>query len=79
VAVADRPPVIACPAHLAATGVYYYFRVLETADEYFDYYRKYHAFWKMYGLDLPDEVLKKLYYKNALRIIPGIDPEGFPQ
>ena len=40
----------------------YYFRVLETADEYFDYYRKRHAFWKMYGLDLPDEVLKKLYY-----------------
>ncbi len=58
---------------------YYYFRVLETSDEYFDYYRKYHAFWKMYGLDLPDEVLKKLYYKNALRIIPGIDPSGFPE
>jgi uncharacterized protein len=58
---------------------YYYFRVLETADEYFDYYRKYHAFWKLYGLDLPDEALKKLYYKNALRIIPGINPAGFPQ
>lgn len=57
---------------------YVYFRVLETADEYFDYYRKRHAFWKMYGLDLPDEVLKKLYYKNALRIIPDIDPTGFP-
>ena len=55
-----------------------YFRVLETADEYFDYYRKRHAFWKMYGLDLPDEVLKKLYYKNALRIIPGIDASQFP-
>jgi predicted TIM-barrel fold metal-dependent hydrolase len=55
-----------------------YFRVLETADEYFDYYRKYHAFWQMYGLDLPDEVLKKLYYKNALRIIPGIDRSPFP-
>ncbi|MEM7587121.1 MAG: amidohydrolase family protein, partial [Acidobacteriota bacterium] len=57
---------------------YTYFRVLETDDEYFDYYRRRHAFWKMYGLDLPDEVLKKLYYKNALRIIPGIDPSGFP-
>jgi predicted TIM-barrel fold metal-dependent hydrolase len=56
-----------------------YFRVLETADEYFDYYRKYHAFWQMYGLDLPDEVLKKLYYKNALRIVPGIDPTPFPK
>lgn len=56
-----------------------YFQVLETADEYFDYYRKYHAFWQMYGLDLPDEVLKKLYYKNALRIVPGINASGFPQ
>jgi len=56
-----------------------YFRVLETADEYFDYYRKRHAFWKMYGLDLPDEVLKKLYYKNALRVIAGLSAGGFPQ
>ncbi|MEO6222990.1 MAG: amidohydrolase family protein, partial [Vicinamibacterales bacterium] len=31
----------------------YYWRVLETRDDYFDYYRDYHAFWKMYGLDLP--------------------------
>ena len=56
-----------------------YFRVFETADEYFDYYRKRHAFWKMYGLELPDDILKKLYYKNALRVIPGIDPAGFPK
>lgn len=56
-----------------------YFRVLETSDEYFDYYRKRHAFWKMYGLNLPDEVLKKLYYKNALGIVPGIDKTAFPK
>lgn len=56
-----------------------YFRVLETSDEYFDYYRKRHAFWKMYGLNLPDEVLKKLYYKNALKILPGIDKSAFPK
>jgi predicted TIM-barrel fold metal-dependent hydrolase len=55
-----------------------YFRVLETADEYFDYYRKYHAFWQMYGLDLPDGVLKKVYYKNALHIVPGLDRSAFP-
>ena len=55
-----------------------YFRVLETADEYFDYYRPRHAHWKMYGLDLPDEVLKKIYYKNAIEIIPGIDASRFP-
>lgn len=55
-----------------------YFRVLETADEYFPYYRKRHAFWRMYGLDLPDEVLRKLYYQNALRLFPGIDRSLFP-
>lgn len=57
----------------------YYFRTLETADEYFPYYRKRHAFWRLYGLDLPDEVLKKIYYKNALRIIPGLDKSLFPE
>ena len=57
---------------------YTYFRVLETEDEYFNYYRKRHAFWKMYGLGLPDEVLQKLYYKNALRILPSIDSTLFP-
>ena len=55
-----------------------YFRVLETEDEYFDYYRKRHAFWKMYGLGLPDDVLRKIYYKNALKLIPGIDKSAFP-
>lgn len=54
-----------------------YFRVLETADEYFPYYKKYHAFWAMYGLDLPDEVLKKVYYQNALNLIPGLDESLF--
>lgn len=55
-----------------------YFRVLESDDEYFPYHKKYHAFWPMYGLDLPDNVLKKVYYKNALRIIPGLDKSLFP-
>ncbi len=55
-----------------------YFRVLETDDEYFPYHKKYHAFWRMYGMALPDEVLRKIYYKNALRIIPGLDKSQFP-
>ena len=55
-----------------------YFRVFETADEYFDYYRNYHAFWQMYGLDLPDEVLRKIYYQNALKLVPAIDASLFP-
>ena len=56
---------------------YTYFRVLESDDEYFDYFRKRHAFWKMYGLNLPDEVLKKIYYENALRLFPSIDKSLF--
>jgi predicted TIM-barrel fold metal-dependent hydrolase len=57
----------------------YYWRVFETRDEYFDYYRDYHAFWKMYGMDLPDQVLKKLYYQNALRVVKGMPATGWPQ
>ena len=60
------------------TEYHVYFRVLETGDEYFDYYRRRHANWKMYGLELPDAVLRKIYYENALRIVPGIDRAGFP-
>jgi predicted TIM-barrel fold metal-dependent hydrolase len=56
----------------------YYWRVLETRDDYFDYYRDYHAFWKLYGIDLPDVVLKKVYYQNALRIT-GIPTTGWPK
>lgn len=56
----------------------YYWRVFETRDDYFDYYRPYHAFWKLYGIDLPDEVLKKVYYRNALRITPGLPQSNWP-
>jgi predicted TIM-barrel fold metal-dependent hydrolase len=55
----------------------YFWRTFETRDEYFDYYRDYHAFWKLYGLGLPDGVLRKLYYQNALRIAPGLPRAGF--
>jgi len=49
-----------------------YYRFLETQDEYFDYYQ--HPFpptgqWKIYGVYLPDDVLKKIYYQNAERIL----------
>jgi predicted TIM-barrel fold metal-dependent hydrolase len=56
----------------------YYWRVFETNDEYFDYYRDYHAFWKLYGVGLPDAVLRKLYFQNALKLIPGMPKAGFP-
>jgi predicted TIM-barrel fold metal-dependent hydrolase len=55
-----------------------FFRTVETADEYFDGYRDYHAFWKLNGLDLPDDVLKKLYFANALHVVHGLSPAPFP-
>ena len=57
----------------------YYWRVFETRDDYFDYYRHYHAFWKLYGIDLPDSVLKKVYYQNALKITPALPQAGWPK
>src|SRR5216110_3284701 len=56
----------------------WYFRALETRDEYFEYYRPRHAFWRIYGFQVPDEVLKKVYYQNALKLVPGVDAKAFP-
>jgi predicted TIM-barrel fold metal-dependent hydrolase len=55
----------------------YYWRVFETADDYFDYYRNYHAFWKLYGIDLPDVVLRKVYNGNALKITKALPQTGW--
>ncbi len=61
-----------------ATSEYpYYWRVFETGDEYFDYYRDYHAFWKLYGMQLSDAVLRKVYHANALRVVPGLPQQGW--
>lgn len=58
-----------------------HFRFLETSDEYFDYpfwptfnYGR----WKIYGVDLPDDVLKKLYHDNAAKILglPVLSEDG---
>jgi uncharacterized protein len=57
----------------------YYWRVFETRDDYFDYYRDYHAKWKLYGIELPDSVLKKVYFGNALRITGGLPQTGWPR
>ncbi|MBI1940963.1 MAG: amidohydrolase [Acidobacteria bacterium] len=47
-----------------------YFRWLETADEYFDYWgAPEQGRWKIYGIDLPDEVLEKVYHRNAERVL----------
>jgi len=48
-----------------------YYRFLETDDEYIDPAGGHHlqARWMIYGLYLPDEVLEKIYNKNALKIL----------
>jgi len=47
-----------------------YYRFLETDDEYIDPAASHHlqGRWMIYGLYLPDEVLEKIYNKNALKI-----------
>jgi len=52
-----------------------HWRFLETLDEYFPYAENPfppQGFWNIYGLGLPDDVLKKVYHENALRVIPGV-------
>jgi hypothetical protein len=49
--------------------------MLETSDEYFPYAEDQYppqGLWQIYGLNLPDEVLRKVYYENAARLIPGV-------
>jgi predicted TIM-barrel fold metal-dependent hydrolase len=54
-----------------------YFRFLETRDEWFDYPDYIGRFgvytrWKLFGLGLPDDVLRKIYHDNAARVIAGL-------
>lgn len=49
-----------------------FYRYLETKDEYFPYDEKPNGRqgrWRIYGIGLSDDVLKKIYYENAERII----------
>jgi predicted TIM-barrel fold metal-dependent hydrolase len=53
----------------------YYWRFFETRDEYFPYSEKTpppQGLWQIYGVDLPDEVLRKIYFENACRLIPEL-------
>jgi predicted TIM-barrel fold metal-dependent hydrolase len=54
-----------------------YYRFLETADEYFEYpsHASRQGRWNIYGLDLPDDVLRKVYRNNALRLLPRLSKE----
>lgn len=49
-----------------------YFRFLETEDEYFDYAPARvppQGRWRIYGIGLPEAVLKKVYWSNAARLL----------
>jgi len=52
-----------------------YWRFLETYDENFPYSEKFpppQGFWNIYGIGLPDSVLRKVYSENAKKIVPGV-------
>jgi predicted TIM-barrel fold metal-dependent hydrolase len=49
-----------------------YFRFLETEDEYFDYAPALvppQGRWRIYGIGLSEQILKKVYYQNAERLL----------
>jgi len=49
-----------------------YYRFLETEDEYFDYAPAPvppQGRWRIYGIGLPDGILKKVYHENAVRLL----------
>jgi predicted TIM-barrel fold metal-dependent hydrolase len=52
-----------------------YFRFLETADEHFAHSTEEVPLmgrWAISGIDLPDDVLKRVYSENAMRLVPGL-------
>jgi predicted TIM-barrel fold metal-dependent hydrolase len=48
-----------------------YFRLLETADEYFEA-QPGQPLSRIYGLHLPDDVLEKIYHVNVEKLVPGL-------
>jgi len=53
-----------------------YYRFLETEDEYFDYApapKPPQGRWQIYGLGLPESILRKVYYENAERVLGIVD------
>jgi predicted TIM-barrel fold metal-dependent hydrolase len=49
-----------------------HYRFLETRDEYFEYpsHASRQGRWNIYGLFLPDDVLRRVYRENAIRLLP---------
>ena len=61
------------PQQLFGDALYeIYYRFLETEDEYFDYAPAPvppQGRWSIYGLKLPDAILRKVYHDNAARLL----------
>jgi predicted TIM-barrel fold metal-dependent hydrolase len=61
------------PQQLFGDALYeIYYRFLETEDEYFDYAPARvppQGRWRIYGLGLPESLLKKVYFDNAARLL----------
>ncbi len=56
----------------------YYWRFLESQDEFFPYSEKRplpQGSWFIYGMNLPDSALQNIYFRNALRILPTLAPQ----
>ena len=61
------------PQQLFGNALYeIYYRFLETEDEYFDYAPAAvppQGRWRIYGLGLPESILRKVYHDNAARLL----------
>lgn len=69
----DASPNESTPQQILKPAMYQlYFRWLETLDEYFDYAPSPtppQGRWRVYGIGLPDTILKKVYHNNAAKIL----------
>lgn len=54
--------------------IHFHGRNLETPEDYRKLLRSMQGRWKIYGVFLPDQVLRNVYYANALKVIPGLEP-----
>jgi predicted TIM-barrel fold metal-dependent hydrolase len=59
--------------YLPPDGLGAIYRFLETNDEYFTPDLPGICSWRLYGIGLPEKVLRKVYCGNAMKIIPGLN------
>jgi hypothetical protein len=67
----SRPHLVRNRYRSGTANVCHYFRWLETAYEYFPYWDyPGRGRWMIYGMELADPILEKVYHKNAEKILP---------